>query len=205
MTESEAITVVGEQFTGLDGFLRKLQSGRGFDYEAIKRVHEALNTLRDMWATALEVPKSGLLPLIDVHSSIQSCAPLYPGQEEEISRLAGDISQQIEDIFPLQLPELSEVEACALVYGHFRGLPSLSLALYMHAPVADEWIEQLLKALEVLAQAWEQREYVPKAIGGSMLEGGGMVRGYEPLYPDFESRWGALADRITSQVKRCLS
>lgn len=204
MTEIEAIGILVAQFNSSEGFLAKLQSGQWIDFAAIEAVREALSTLREAWARESEVPKSALLPLVDAHSAIQDSAHLYPGREAEISRLAGDISQQIEKIFPLRLPEMSEVEASALVYGHFRGSSSLALTLYMHEPLEHEWIEQVLQALEVLAKAWEHREYVPKAIAGSMLQGGELVRGYEQFYPDLQLRWGDLADMITSKVKHCL-
>jgi hypothetical protein len=95
MTPDEATQIVFEQFTGEAGFIIDLRMGRGFNYAAIARVRQALDTLQQAWKNQACVPKNLVIHMIDVRSAILSSWGLYPDLQHELESLADEMMERV--------------------------------------------------------------------------------------------------------------
>lgn len=205
MTESEAISVLEQQFVGDAGFVARLRRGEGLQREGVMQAQEALDTLAAFWQTSTDLPKVVARPLVDVSTPILESIPLYPDLANELWRLEGDISEHLDKLCSTTPSRMSQEQAEALIFGHLMGLPSVSLKFHYHEALDDLWISELRSALDVLTVAWAARETVPKAIVRPMLEARGLIRRHASVYPDQQSNLENVADDLAERIKHCLS
>lgn len=204
-TEPEAVMLIHDQLASNQGFIARLQGGEGLDKAAVQQVYEALDVLKTQWAGLTCVPKAPVLPMVDVSTRLLDCAHLYPDLERDIQNVAFDLVERIEQVFRPPYPRMTEDQAMAVTYVHLLGIPSLSLDLHHRQNPTTETLDELQTAFETLAQAWVDRECVPKTIIGPMLDVRELIRGHAGWHPQSQARLEAYADNLAELVRRCLS
>ncbi len=205
MTEQEAISILRSQFADELGFIERLNRGEGIDYTAVEQARAALDELATQWSDRAYVPKHAIAPLVDVYTRIVSCKPMYIDLDHELEHLASDFVMRIDQVFYRQPAGMTEEEAVALVYGHFRGLSGIALAFHHHESIPDfEWAAELKRALDTLAVAWRTRQNVPKAVAGPMMDAHAMISGHAGNYDQLQTQLEQIGGEVLERVRRCL-
>lgn len=205
MTETEAITLVKEQFSGASGFVARLRRGEGIDEAGVARAREALLTLKEVWAPLSTVPKEAILPLVDVGASIRSSIALQPELRQELLRLAGNLTLEISDVFAPAEEPMSEEDAMFIVRSQLSGDFSFLLALHHHEEPEPILVELVKRALETLQRAWAKRANIPKAVVGPMLDApDAALEGYASFPPEVQRELERLSQDLREAIKRCL-
>ncbi|HEU5439468.1 MAG TPA: hypothetical protein VFU88_09270 [Ktedonobacterales bacterium] len=209
MTEAEAIAILNEQYDSESGFLAKLERGEGLDQEAVSRVRAAFAILQEAWADRTDVPKTALYPLIDSGGRIRAAAAVNQAQHDELVRLSMELAGEVEQLVTVA-PRPTEEWAIAEVVGHLSGLPSLALTLHHREHVNRGFVEDLQRALDVLAEAWRGRKAIPRLVAGLMLEAPALFRDHAGNYREQEryalnrARLEAVGEDMAARVRRCL-
>jgi hypothetical protein len=204
MTETEAITIVKEQFTGASGFVARLLQGEGIDEVGVTLTREALLTLKEAWAPLSTVPKDAVFPLFDVGATIRSSIVLQPELSKELLRLAGKLTLEISDIFAKAEEPMSEETAIFIVETQLGGVYSFLMDLHKHEEFNQGLVKLVKRALETLQQAWATRASIPKEVVGPMLEAPTAVLDEYAFYPpDVQRELESLSQDLREAIKRC--
>ncbi len=205
MTEREAVTILQEQFAGDAGFVAQLRRGHGLDQAGIAQARAAIDVLKREWAHRSHVPKSAVLPLVDIYTSIASSAHLYPETEDAIEDLAEEMRSRVEGIFLWWPGTMPEAVAEAIVVAQLSGMTSFVLDLHRRQGLRRDGLEELISALDTLRQAWEDRSDVPRTVVGKMLDARHAVWSNAGWYPELQAELAAIAGDLKKRVIQCLS
>src|SRR5215472_16130560 len=132
MNENEAIETLSEQFTSETGFVAQLSNGDGLDLAGIELAIAALETLRGKWADREDIPKVGVLPMVDVYTRMYESAHLHRDQEEKIEDLADDLRSRMEEVLLTGSGQMTEQQAMAVVWAQLSSQSSFVLDLHQN-------------------------------------------------------------------------
>jgi|SRR5579859_1455970 len=203
LSMEEAVALITQHFQECDGIIAQVERGEKIDGSQVRMIEEALRCLQLAWKGKELVPKHAVRLFWNVIPRLEKCILLYPHRTDEVSKLMSDLIGWFDGVFSSSL--MSEEDAIVLVTQHMIGLPPLSIELRF-GNIREDSVEELLMALNVLADTWKTREDISKLAAHAMVSTQAVFMAVSDLFSGTEKqRLNAIEQQLNERITECLS
>ena len=197
----DALLTLELHFTEPEGLLARIERGLPVDEDQLQMINVALQILRATWTEQDLLPKQNVRLLWNVLPRLEKSLATHPERKEEIENVIFKLSEWLAFLF--STPVMSEENAIAVVSQHVIA-PSFFTDLRF-GTINEVLLEDLVLALDTLAEAWKKKEYVSKIASGAMINMQDMVTLVSGLYREPEmKRLRAIEQQLFECISRCL-
>src|SRR5260370_20404007 len=168
VTEPEALEVIRREVEDAVGFVAQVERTGIIPAERVTVFLEALDTLAVIWKERSEVPKRGLLPLVDVTPRIYAAALTHENAHDQIEELGVEIYSHLTHVFGDPPDPHTEEGARRIIEERFSSTAGLPFTLRMRLGYSPALVDEALTALQTLQQARRDRHTAPPTPPGAM-------------------------------------
>lgn len=202
-TLEEAWVCIKINFSESKGIIAQIEKGMEIDEINIQMIEVALQRISLAWEDMKLVPKKEVQLLWNVLPRLEKCLLLYPYRKVEIGNLIARLSERLDALFSSS--KMSEEHAIALVCQHLVGVPSFMIELRL-GEINETSLEELLLALDTLAQEWKGKENISKLAVGGIISTQNFFSSVSGLYSTSEKQHlQAIELRLCERISRCLT
>jgi hypothetical protein len=215
MSETEALEIIIEQFTGEAGILSRLRVGLGLDERANVRVFEALSVLRGAWRARLRIPKRAVQAFVHVDDAFFEIGNQY--EDLDLSLLQMNLTERIEKCltpdpmivnnYERALARLVPGSPSERIYNAWMDEKGLLMALHEGKGLHVLQVADLFDAISNFGASYRDTDEIPRIIAYPLATFSGYIASRWGIYwhrPEVQEQILALAEDLRKHIIRSI-